>query len=176
MTSDHPDDVRALRQRIEELEGFVEVQRLLGEYMFRCDVVDLSEPADRTLAAERVAELFAEDAIWEGVGRSREEFGRDEGRQAILARFSPRPGPPKFHHNFHLVATPRIVVKGVGANGKWTLLCAVARASANPIWRVARNDVDFAKRDGRWLISHFRAETLLVEPRAVQIATKQEMQ
>lgn len=118
--------IEVLMQRIEALEGTLEVQRLIGEYMRRCDVVDSSAPPDRETAADLVAELFTADAIWEGIGRSQQEFGRTEGRDALRARFTP-PGPPKFVHNFHYLTTPRIVVRGSTASGQWTLLCAVTR-------------------------------------------------
>ena len=103
MTPTTPDisDYKSLQARLERLEAESAVARLMGEYMSRCDVTDELLPDARRRVADGIAELFVEDAVWEGVGRSREEFGRLVGRDAIRNLFAaPAFAGPRFLHNF----------------------------------------------------------------------------
>ena len=65
-----------LQARLERLEGEAAVRRLMARYMDLCDV-----PRDSRALQAELAELFAEDAVWEGLGaRAGQSFGRHEGR------------------------------------------------------------------------------------------------
>lgn len=157
----------SLHARVGRIEAQMAVASLMGEYMSRCDVIDENEPLDREAAARRIADLFTDTAIWEGVGRSVEEFPRLVGREAIRGLFRPKAQQPlRFVHNFHFLNTPRIEMRGDMATGHWTLLCAVAYGDGRRTWRIARNHVDFVCEGNCWKIAHFRAETLHLSERA----------
>ena len=70
--------VAGLVQRIEVLEAEAEIRRLQARYMFLCDTpcpeVAVRDDAHRI---DLIVDLYAEDAIWEGVGEYYDnQFGR----------------------------------------------------------------------------------------------------
>lgn len=146
----------ALLQRLATLEGESQVRRLMARYMDLCDV-------PRALAQVReLAELFSEDAIWEGVGsQTAQTFGQHQGREAIAA-FVGGYLPPSEHFrlNLHYLTSESIVVDGSTARGQWIMQQICTYADGRSELFGTRLNVDFRCVDGAWLIAHFRTQRL----------------
>jgi len=146
----------ALLQRLATLEGESQVRRLMARYMDLCDV-----PRALTQVRE-LAELFSEDAIWEGVGsQTAQTFGQHQGREAIAA-FVGGYLPPSEHFrlNLHYLTSESIVVDGSTARGQWIMQQICTYANGRSELFGTRLNVDFRCVDGAWLIAHFRTQRL----------------
>lgn len=155
------DPVQALAARLLRLEADQAVRNVLARYMQLCD-----QPCDDT-AFPRLADLFTEDALWEGVGRNTAAtFGSHRGRAAIAAFLQGYLAPSThFLRNLHFLTSAHIVVDehATAARGQWLMLqvSTYGDGSGRPEAISARLDVDFRPAaDGRWLISRFRTERL----------------
>jgi hypothetical protein len=146
----------ALLQRLATLEGESQVRRLMARYMDLCEV-------PRALNQVReLAELFSEDAIWEGVGsQTAQTFGQHQGREAIAA-FVGGYLPPSEHFrlNLHYLTSESIVVDGSTARGQWIMQQICTYADGRSELFGTRLNIDFRFVDGAWLIAHFRTQRL----------------
>lgn len=146
----------ALLQRLETLEGESRVRRLMARYMDLCDV-----PRAVTHVSE-LAQLFSEDAIWEGVGsQTAQTFGQHRGRDAVAA-FVAGYLPPSEHFrlNLHYLTSESIVVDGSMAQGQWIMQQICTYADRRSELFGTRLNIDFRCVDGVWLIAHFRTQRL----------------
>ncbi|MGL6243551.1 nuclear transport factor 2 family protein [Pseudomonas sp.] len=146
----------ALLQRLATLEGESQVRRLMARYMDLCDV-----PRAPTYVRE-LAELFSEDAIWEGVGsQTAQTFGQHRGRDAVAA-FVGGYLPPSDHFqlNLHYLTSESIVVDGGTARGQWIMQQISTYADGRSELFGTRLNIDFRCVDGVWLIAHFRTQRL----------------
>jgi hypothetical protein len=146
----------ALLQRLATLEGESQVRRLMARYMDLCDV-----PRALTQVRE-LAELFSEDAIWEGVGsQTAQTFGQHQGREAIAA-FVGGYLPPSEHFrlNLHYLTSESIVVDGSTARGQWIMQQISTYDDGRSELFGTRLNIDFRCVDGVWLIAHFRTQRL----------------
>ena len=146
----------ALLQRLETLEGESRVRRLMARYMDLCDV-----PRAVTHVSE-LAQLFSEDAIWEGVGsQTAQTFGQHRGRDAVAA-FVAGYLPPSEHFrlNLHYLTSESIVVDCSTAQGQWIMQQICTYADRRSELFGARLNIDFRCVDGVWLIAHFRTQRL----------------
>lgn len=153
--------VRELASRLARFESEQAIRACMNRYMTLCDVLGSSTPMDE------LAGLFAEDAIWEGVGeRYQASFGRQVGRQAIrdmLAKYTV--APPHFRLNAHFLTSELIKVESQErAVGSWMMLQTSTFASGESHLTAARLTVDFQYSGQAWLISHFRTENLFGRP------------
>jgi uncharacterized protein (TIGR02246 family) len=132
-----------LEERIARLEDIEAIRQLKAMYCFHCD---------NGYDAERLAELFTEDAVWVGGGR-----GTFEGRSAIREFF--RQPPKDYPYAAHLVTNPVIEVNGHAATGLWHLLepCNVNQ-DGTVVGRILSSRYeDVYRRDhGRWLIHRLK--------------------
>ncbi|WP_408004940.1 nuclear transport factor 2 family protein [Pseudomonas triclosanedens] len=145
-----------LSRRLEVLEAESQVRRLMARYMDLCDV------PRAPVALSQLAELFSEDAVWEGIGTSTAQtFGHHQGREAI-ARFvfSYLPPSPHFAVNLHFLTSESIRVDGPTARGQWIMQQLSTYAEGRTELFGTRLDIDFREIDGRWQISHFRTQRL----------------
>ena len=63
------DLIADLHRRVETLEAEAEIRRVQARYMFLCDTPFPGfPPAGDTGRIDQIMELYAEDAVWEGVG------------------------------------------------------------------------------------------------------------
>ncbi|VVO68480.1 hypothetical protein PS850_01200 [Pseudomonas fluorescens] len=146
----------ALLQRLETLEGESRVRRLMARYMDLCDV-----PRAVTHVSE-LAQLFSEEAIWEGVGsQTAQTFGQHRGRDAVAA-FVAGYLPPSEHFrlNLHYLTSESIVVDGSTAQGQWIMQQICTYADRRSELFGTRLNIDFRCVDGVWLIAHFRTQRL----------------
>lgn len=154
-----------LAARLSRVEAQQQVRNTLGRYMQLCD-----QPcADR--AFPQLADLFTEDAIWEGVGALYAgTFGRHQGRRAIGAFVGAYLAPSThFLRNLHFLTSDQVCIAADGnsARGQWLMLqlSTYGEGGGQAQAITARLDVDFAPLpDGRWLIAHFRTERMECVP------------
>lgn len=147
----------ALLQRLATLEGESAVRRLMARYMDLCDV------PRAPVEARDLAQLFTEDAIWEGLGtQTAQTFGQHRGREAIAA-FVAGYLPPSDHFqlNLHYLTSESIVVDGEGAQGQWIMQQISTYADGRHELFGTRLNIDFRCVDGTWQIAHFRTQRLL---------------
>ena len=139
-----------LESRIKVLEDIEEIKRLKRRYCALCD---------DSYDADALAELFTEDAVWDGGDR-----GKNQGREQIRSFF--KAAPRRLPFAIHMVTNPIIEVHGDTANGTWYLFqpCTFAAGEGNPeraVWGAARYDEEYVRQDGQWkfqnlkLTSHF---------------------
>lgn len=165
MTSTQPakPTLKLLESRLRRLEAAQAARNTLARYMHLCD-----QPCgDRTFP--QLADLFTEDAVWEGIGPLYAgKFGRHVGPAAITAFVGSYLAPsPHFKRNLHFLTSEQLTVAGdgAGARGQWLMLQLSTYGAGGSEAITARLDVDFRPgMDGRWLIAHFRTERLECVP------------
>lgn len=126
----------SLEQRIRALEDIQQIRNLKSTYARYCD---------DNYNAEKIAELFAEDAIWES-----DALGILRGREEIRKFFQ---GVSKlFTFSVHLYSNPHIEVDGDKASGRWLLFqpCIV---NGRALWRSGIDDEQYQRVDGEWRFS-----------------------
>ena len=146
----------ALLQRLATLEGESAVRRLMARYMDLCDVPRAA------IHLGQLAQLFTEDAIWEGVGsQTAQTFGQHQGREAVAA-FVGGYLPPSDHFklNLHYLTSESILVDGNAAQGQWIMQQISTYADQRSELFGTRLNIDFRCVDGVWLIAHFRTQRL----------------
>jgi len=151
--------VQALTARLHRLEAERCARNTLARYLALCD-----QPCFEH-GFPQLGELFAEDAVWEGLGeRYAASFGRQNGRDAILAFLGRYLAPsPHFKRNLHFLTSDQVIVAADGGQvqGQWVMLQVSTYADGTSEAISARLEVDFsAAQDGRWLIAHFRTRRL----------------
>src|SRR3990172_11585987 len=102
-------DLEARTRRLEDLEA---IRQLKARYCRLCD-----DGYD----ADRLADLFTEDAVWDGG-----MLGKAEGRERIRRFFQRSPEVIPF--SVHMVMNPLITVDGDTASGTWYLFQACSYA------------------------------------------------
>ena len=130
-----------LEKRITRLEDIEAIKKLKARYAEICD--DLHNP-------DRIASVFAEDAIWES-----EDFGVAKGHAQIRELFQ------KFKDMFtfsqHNMMNPIIEVDGDKATGIWYIMGPWTLTENNDEkWMALRYDDDYVKVDGEWKYQHLR--------------------
>lgn len=143
--------LQALERRVRILEDVESIQRLKARYG---ELVDQRYgehgPKDAGALAEiarELAELFTEDAVWDG-GSS---LGTCRGRREIRERFA----EPTLRTSWHYFVKPQIRVDpdGEHAHGRWDLLAPVTTRAGEFRWMAGVEDDEYAKVAGRWLHS-----------------------
>jgi len=139
-----------LERRVRVLEDVEAIQQLKARYCERCD--------DGPYDADGVAELFTEDAVWEGEG-----FGRFVGREAIRDFF--RTGRSVFSFTIHQATNPIIEVDGDRARGRWYLLQPSTLVDGNrAIWLASHYEDEYLRVGGRWLFRRLKTTTRFFTP------------
>jgi ketosteroid isomerase-like protein len=140
-----------LEQRVHAIEARDAVRKVKAAYMQGLD--------DRLRGS--VADLFWEDAIWEGLpdrapeGEPPVNLGSlIEGRGAIAASFIAAAEWMSF--TSHFLTNESITVSGDQAVGTWKLLQTCTAADSRAFWQAGVYTDDFECRDGVWKFSHLR--------------------
>lgn len=155
--------LEALTARLLRLEAAQAARTTLARYMHLCD-----QPCnDRSFPG--LADLFTDDAVWEGVGPLYEgKFGRHQGPAAITAFVGSYLAPSThFKRNLHFLTSDQLDVAadGSAAHGQWIMLQLSTYGEGGSEAITARLNVDFRPGpDGCWLIAHFRTERLECVP------------
>jgi ketosteroid isomerase-like protein len=159
----------SLVQRIDVLEAEAEIRRLQARYMFLCDT-PCPEFAVRDDAhrIDLIVELYAEDAVWEGVGEYYDnQFGRAEGHEAIrehFRRFWGEKQEPALLLNAHYLTSEQIYVDGDSATGQWIHMQPWLFSDGKSLLRSSRLNNSFRKTDSGWKITRTRTENVFVAP------------
>jgi uncharacterized protein (TIGR02246 family) len=133
-----------LEARIRKLTDIDEIQRLKARYAAACD---------NNYDPDAIAELFTEDAVWDGG-----KFGRAEGRENIRRFF--RRAPEVFSFAIHNVMNPRIEVDGDRASGQWYLLQPATREPGHEaVWLAAVYHDEYVRIRGKWLFKHLQVRS-----------------
>ncbi|WP_406689818.1 nuclear transport factor 2 family protein [Saccharopolyspora sp. ID03-671] len=166
--------IAALTRRIEVLEAEAEIRRIQARYLFLCDTpcpeFGVRDDAERI---DRIIELYAPDAVWEGVGEHYDgQFGRAEGHAAIRAhfeRFWSR--DPALVLNAHYLTSEQIRVDGDEATGLWIHLQPWLFADGSGVLRSSRLNNAFRRDPDGWKITRTRTENVLIAPLPPRFAT-----
>ena len=106
--------------------------------------------------ATKLAQLFSEDAVWDGGAR----LGVCTGREAIRTRFL----EPTLDFSWHFFLKPRIEVDGDCARGTWDILSPCTTREGRAMWMVGVEEDEYVRRDGTWLHSSMRLEVVFMAP------------
>jgi len=150
----------ALEARLEASEAHAAILDLKSRYGTLADArYTRSGPkpqAEIDVVADQLADLFAEDAVWEGGGT----LGRCEGRAAIRERFR----APTLHYSWHFFVKPEITVEGARASGVWDVLAMITTTEGRALWMVGVEHDEYARVDGQWLHTRMQLDSQLMAP------------
>lgn len=166
---DQSELIHALAHRVAVLEAEAEIRRVQARYMFLCDTpcpeFGVRDDAHRI---DLIMELYAEDAVWEGVGEYYDnQFGRLEGAEAIRGHFTHFWGgrhDPALVLNAHYLTSEQIVVDGDTATGLWIHMQPWLYADGSGLLRSSRLNNAFRKEGDTWKITRTRTENVFVAP------------
>ena len=139
-----------IEKRLKVIEDIEEIKRLKRRYCAYCD---------DNYDADALAELFVEDAVWDG-GSLRP---RIEGREAIRQFFVA--AKDRLPFAIHMVLNPIIEVDGDTAKGTWYLFQPCTFADGNrAVWGSARYDEEYVRIDGRWMFKNLALTSFFWTP------------
>nr|WP_245573193.1 nuclear transport factor 2 family protein [Amycolatopsis benzoatilytica] len=161
--------VAELARRVGVLEAEAEIRRIQARYMFLCDTpCPEFGVADDERRIDLIMELYAEDAVWEGVGEYYDgQFGRAEGAAAIRAHFQRFWGEkrdPALLLNAHYLTSEQIRVDGDAATGQWIHLQPWLFSDGTALLRSSRLNNAFRREPGGWRITRTRTENVFIAP------------
>ena len=136
-----------LEKMVRRLADIEDIKQLKARYASACD--DDYNP-------DKLAALFAEDAIWDG-----SILGYAEGREGIREFFGAASNLVPFA--VHQVSNPLIEINGDTATGQWFLwqpmvLCEQA------LWLSAIYEDSYVRIDGQWLYQHLKLNIRMLTP------------
>jgi ketosteroid isomerase-like protein len=130
-----------LERRIKVLEDIEAIKQLKRRYCTYCD---------DSYDADALANLFTEDAVWDGGMR-----GKSEGREQIRVFF--QRAPERLSFAVHMVMNPIIEVNGDTATGVWYLFQPCTFADGNrAVWGAARYDEEYVRVNGQWKFQNLK--------------------
>ena len=152
--------VSALEKRLAAAEAVLSIQNLKARYgdlvdarFSRGEVVESHALASIARAA---AELFTEDAVWDGGP----ELGVAVGRAAIAERLR----TPTLTFARHFFVRPRIDVDLPTASARWELLSPCCTRDGRSWWMFGYEDDDYRLEDGTWRHASMRLTTVVMSP------------
>jgi ketosteroid isomerase-like protein len=142
-------DLTDLERRIRALEDIEAIKQLKYRYADACD---------RGYDADTLADLFTEDAIWDGG-----VFGRNDGQEAIRNYF--RGVSSDIVFAMHYMMNPIIEVDGDQARGAWYLFQTCTFAEGNtPILGAAKYAERYQRVHGTWKFRHLQLISIFWTP------------
>ncbi len=152
--------LEALEQRLLAVEDALAIQRLKARY---AELVDARYHRGAALegdaldaAARRIADLFTEDAVWDG-GPA---LGVCEGREALYERMR----QPTLRFSWHFFLKPQVEVDGDRATARWDILSPCTTQDGRPQWLVGTEDDAYQRVDGVWLHSAMKLRVVFMAP------------
>ena len=152
--------IQQLEARLARVEDVAAIQTLKARYgeladlRYRRGVVD--DPVRLEQVAGEIAELFTEDAIWEG-GKV---LGTCSGRDQIRERFQ----TPTLSFAWHYFVKPKIDIDGETARATWDVLAPCTTLDGRPHWMAGAEDDEYRKVDGVWLHSRMQLRVVFMAP------------
>lgn len=161
--------INKLEKRIDVLESEADIRRIQARYMFLCDTpCPVYPPVSDRERIELILELYADDAVWEGVGEYYTgQFGKAEGKDAIRAhfnRFWPEEQDPRLILNAHYLTSEQIFVEGDKATGLWIHMQPWLYSDGTALLRSSRLNNAFRRDNGQWKITRTRTENVFISP------------
>jgi hypothetical protein len=159
--------IESLVRRIEVLEAEADIRRIQARYMFLCDTPcpESGVESDKQ-RIELTLGLYADDAVWEGVGEYYDnQFGRAVGKEELRAhfnRFCPEDQDPKLVLNAHWLTSEQIHVHGDEADGQWIHFQPWLFEDGKSLIRGSRLNNAFRKIDGKWSITRTRTGNVAI--------------
>jgi hypothetical protein len=154
--------IAALERRLAAVEDVQAIERLKARY---AELVDarysrgsVVEAAKLAETARAIAELFTEDAVWDG-GKA---LGVARGRGEIAARMR----EPTLLFSWHYFLKPRIEVEGEAARARWDILSPCTTRDGRPHWMAGVEEDAYRKLGGRWLHSQMKLSVVFLAPHA----------
>jgi hypothetical protein len=145
-----------LADRVLRLEARDEICALMAQYLYL---------ADRDPDPDKIAALFAEDAIWEPRGNLAVGQQVSRGRAQIRELFVGLPKLLTFAAHYITNAVVDVAEDATSAHGRWHTFELIGRDEPKQqIVQLAWYENDFTRVDGRWLIQHIRFEDTLSFP------------
>jgi ketosteroid isomerase-like protein len=142
-------DLTDLERRIRALEDIEAIKQLKYRYADACD---------RGYDANTLADLFTEDAIWDGG-----VFGRYDGQEAIRNYF--RGVSSDIVFAMHYMMNSIIEVDGDQARGAWYLFQTCTFAEGNtPILGAAKYAERYQRVHGTWKFRHLQLISIFWTP------------
>ncbi len=158
--SDLEDRVRALEQRLADVEAVQEITRLKARYAELIDSRYSQEgpkPADEVARiADQIVALFSADAVWDGGA----DLGCWQGHDEIRKRFL----DPTLKFTIHYFVQPRIQVDGNRATGRWDILAPVTFGNGKPGWMTGIEDDEYVRSGSGWLHSRMKLTVHFMVP------------
>ena len=159
-TTDLEARLHTLEARLGVLEDVEAIRRLKARYG---ELVDERyaggaprSPAELERIAGEIADLFTEDALWEGGAA----LGTCRGRAAIRERFA----APTLAFSWHYFVKPRIEVTGDSARARWDLLAPCTSREGRAMWMAGVEDDEYRRVDGRWLHQRMALRVVFLAP------------
>ncbi len=158
-------DVHELGQRVADLErrlcaaeDHLAIQNLKAHYAALTDrrytragvrPRDELEPL-----AREIANLFTEDAVWDG-GKG---LGVCEGRPAIYERFL----GPTLKFSWHYFVKPKIEIEANAARATWDILAPCTTQDGKAHWMAGVEEDEYRRVDGQWLHSRMKLRVVFM--------------
>ena len=137
----------SLEAKVQRLSDIEEIKQLKARYASACD--DSYNP-------EKLAPLFAADAIWDG-----SILGFAEGREGIREFFAAASSLVPFA--VHQVSNPLIEIDGDTATGEWFLWQPMVFGE-QALWLSAVYHDKYVRVNGEWLYQHLKLEIRMLTP------------
>lgn len=141
-------DLNELMSRLEKLEDLEAIRRLKHKYVGLCDA---------GFQAEKIAELFTEDGVWE----AGEPWGSFKGPVAIAEFFRGMPEVVSF--SVHALSNEEIDIDGDTATARWRTVIPVTLNSVDggiSHWMFCDYTDEYKKVDGRWFCTRIKADVV----------------
>ncbi len=136
-----------LEKTIQRLADIEDIKQLKARYASACD--DDYNP-------DKLAPLFAENAIWDGSA-----LGYAEGREGIREFFAAASSLVPFA--VHQVSNPLIEIDGDTASGQWYLWQPMV-FQGEALWLSATYDDHYVRHEGQWLYQHLKLNIRMLTP------------
>ncbi len=137
----------SLEQQIQRLTDIEDIKQLKARYASACD--DDYNP-------DKLAQLFTEDAIWDG-----SILGYAEGRKGIHEFFAAASSLVPFA--VHQVSNPIIEIDGDTATGEWFLWQPMV-FQGDALWLSATHNDKYIRENGNWLYEHLKLNIRMLTP------------
>ena len=162
MSTELAQRIEALERRVRAAEDVDAIQRLKARYGQLVDArYDRKGPKDQASLeslARQIADLFSEDAVWDGGAG----LGECRGREAIRQRFL----QPTLRFSWHFFVKPHIEVDGDRAHGTWDILAPCTATDGTPMWMAGVEDDRYVREGGCWLHESMKLRVVFMAPHA----------
>jgi hypothetical protein len=154
--------LEALEKRIQALEDQEAIKRLKAKYAQLCDArydartLAMKSDVEVKSIAREIANLFTEDAVWDGG----EKLGIARGKEEIYERFV----NSAFRFAVHYFVMPDIRVEGNKAKARWYLFQAATNKENLAVWMSGVEDDEYAKIHDQWLQTSMKVTIYFLTP------------